>query len=615
MPIIPNILDESNGNYLGVLCGATRRYSNKALAIPHNPNIIIGNAKDCAIRIKSKKVHSHHCRIFSIITRDFTEVVCIEDKSRNGTSINGVKIGYGNVKPLIPGSVITFGKTRVGFLFVKMNNHEWENMKPITIPTFIKYKNNTSELKKETLLISKEMIGRGTQSYIYLCGPTFKSYGSYVCKKFLPIRALGPNAALEKAKMLREVKVLKSLNHPNIIPLIHYEENDEGTYSLIFPAYFGGTLADLLKKHKLKENHCQYILFQLCRATKYLHENGIIHRDLKPSNILISNRYFYNIVITDFGVCIEKKDVNKSTEIMGTIFYYAPELLLENGYKGFDEKIDSWSIGLILHEMLVNRLPFDTSDTGESLNSWITNGHLDIRTDPSWASISPSAKELLIHLLKIPLDQRYSCEQALKSIFLTTNQDQLLRLQKEALNNFYMTRRAYQPPPSPITWESLPMYQKNRSSLSIKDIVQSSSQPSSLSIATSSLTLLSSSSFSSSSTLMNEVTDVTEKQKQKEPLKPSLSTTKKSTTTTDATIVPKIKTKSKSKSKSKSKVRIKIKPKPKIVEPTDALIGYQPKKISISIGADYGMDQSKLLHTIRNGPSQLRYKNQPYRMV
>lgn len=76
---------------------------------------------------------------------------------------------------------------------------------------------------------------------------------------------------------------------------------------------------------------------------------------------------------------------------MGTIFYYAPELLLED-YKGFDEKIDSWSIGLILHEMLINRLPFDTSDAGESQHDWIAKGHLDLESDSSWANVSPSGK-------------------------------------------------------------------------------------------------------------------------------------------------------------------------------------------------------------------------------
>ncbi|CAO3633764.1 unnamed protein product [Cunninghamella echinulata] len=216
-------------------------------------------------------------------------MVCIEDHSKNGTFLNGVKIKRGKTMPLFPGCVITFSHPSISFCFHRMNNHEWNDLTPMTIPTYIKLKRNdnntadagdttSSQMKKETLMISKEIVGCGGQSIIYLCGTTFPSYIGFVCKKFKPIKTLGPQLTHEKEKMLREIKLLKSLNHPNIISLIHYQENDEGTYSLIFPAFCGGNLQDYLNDNKLTEDKSRYILYQLCKATEYLHDNNIIHR-------------------------------------------------------------------------------------------------------------------------------------------------------------------------------------------------------------------------------------------------------------------------------------------------------------------------------------------------
>lgn len=86
---------------------------------------------------------------------------------------------------------------------------------------------------------------------------------------------------------------------------------------------------------------------------------------------------------------------------MGTVSYYAPELLLpEESYNGFDEKIDSWCIGLIFHELLVNRLPFEIEDTHISVQKkWILNENIDFTKNPKiWDPISDAGN---IYIKKI----------------------------------------------------------------------------------------------------------------------------------------------------------------------------------------------------------------------
>jgi serine/threonine protein kinase len=95
------------------------------------------------------------------------------------------------------------------------------------------------------------------------------------------------------------------------------------------------------------------IFSQLLETVCYLHQQNVMHRDLKPDNILLAyENYRFNIKIIDFGFSIKQKT---DTRGLGTVGYIAPEIYLN---KKYDQKVDMWSAGSILYQMLTGFQPF-----------------------------------------------------------------------------------------------------------------------------------------------------------------------------------------------------------------------------------------------------------------
>jgi mitogen-activated protein kinase 15 len=113
----------------------------------------------------------------------------------------------------------------------------------------------------------------------------------------------------------------------------------------------------------LEEVHRKYILYQLLLGLHYLHSARLVHRDLKPSNLLLSPQC--HLKICDFGLVrhlgSHHEDVAVMTEGVATRWYRAPELLL--GSQTYNEKVDLWSVGCILAEMLIKNPLFNCNST------------------------------------------------------------------------------------------------------------------------------------------------------------------------------------------------------------------------------------------------------------
>ena len=121
-------------------------------------------------------------------------------------------------------------------------------------------------------------------------------------------------------------------------------------------------LHNYIQKHKTKnrkihEKTIWTIFIKCCYGIDYLHQHNIIHRDLKPANILLNENA--NISIADFGISkiVEKKI--KSYTMIGTPYYISPEMYSD---KNYDKKIDVWSLGCILYEMMTFNVPFQAND-------------------------------------------------------------------------------------------------------------------------------------------------------------------------------------------------------------------------------------------------------------
>ncbi|KAI7824900.1 kinase-like domain-containing protein, partial [Kickxella alabastrina] len=163
---------------------------------------------------------------------------------------------------------------------------------------------------------------------------------------------------------IREIKLLKSLSHPNIVPLSDMLVRHEGAGStqapsvyMVFP-YMEHDLTGLLENPKihLRLEHIKLYLRQLLEGTAYLHASHVMHRDMKASNLLLNNAG--RLYIADFGLARsfnpdERKDM---TKCVVTRWYRPPELLL--GERKYTTAIDMWGIGCIFAEMLVGKPVF-----------------------------------------------------------------------------------------------------------------------------------------------------------------------------------------------------------------------------------------------------------------
>lgn len=173
-------------------------------------------------------------------------------------------------------------------------------------------------------------------------------------------KVVGALDGSSKCKLaLREIKLMRTLSHENLIHLI----------DIIPPASSTDKFQDLYlvtdlmetdlhrvicSKQDLTEDHIQCFLYQILRGLKYIHSANIIHRDLKPSNILVNSNC--DVKICDFGLSRLEDDDHQSrkTEYVVTRWYRAPEVMLTR--KNYGRAIDIWSTGCILGEML-NRQP------------------------------------------------------------------------------------------------------------------------------------------------------------------------------------------------------------------------------------------------------------------
>lgn len=158
---------------------------------------------------------------------------------------------------------------------------------------------------------------------------------------------------VDAKRIYREILLLKFLNHENIIKILAIDipENPK-TYKDIY------IITDLMQtdlhrviysKQKLTDEHIQYFLYQILKATLYLHSANIIHRDLKPSNILLNKEC--DVKLCDLGLGRGFDEENEfKTEYVVTRWYRAPEVILNASE--YTKAIDIWSIGCILAELL-----------------------------------------------------------------------------------------------------------------------------------------------------------------------------------------------------------------------------------------------------------------------
>lgn len=155
--------------------------------------------------------------------------------------------------------------------------------------------------------------------------------------------------------MLKEIQILKMLDHPNIIKCFEIFEDDRKFYIATEYCSGGDLFGEIVKMQSFNEAQVAKIIFQILSALSYCHEKSVIHRDLKPENILIlENKSGIHLKIADFGSsCIYEEEV-KITGCFGSSYYLAPEVF----FSSYDEKCDIWSVGIIMYILLTGNPPY-----------------------------------------------------------------------------------------------------------------------------------------------------------------------------------------------------------------------------------------------------------------
>ena len=207
------------------------------------------------------------------------------------------------------------------------------------------------------------MLGQGAMGEVYLARDP--ALDREVALKTIRLgSAFGAEAT---ARFEREARAAGSLNHPNVVTVFEFGE-DQGTYFLAMERVEGEDLDALIRSRQVPQAELLDLLAQACEGLGYAHERGIVHRDIKPANILVGRSGKRRVAkLMDFGLAlVGHSDLTQEGNWMGTVNYMAPEYL-DSGKAG--PASDLFAMGVILYEILSGgRRPF----TGETATAVLT---------------------------------------------------------------------------------------------------------------------------------------------------------------------------------------------------------------------------------------------------
>jgi len=282
----------------------------------------------------------------------------------------------------------------------------------------------TSDLAIENQTIVEEKIVKVTgdvQIRKYIKGRLLGKGGFAKCYEFTNMETKKVEAAKvvqksslvksrAKQKLISEIKIHKSLHHPNIVSFEHYFEDTENVYILL-EMCASQSLNELLKRRKrLTEIEVQCYMIQIIKALKYLHSHRVIHRDLKLGNLFLTDKM--EVKVGDLGLAtkLEFEGERKRT-VCGTPNYIAPEIL--DGKQGHSYEVDIWSLGVICYTLIIGKPPFETQDVKTTYKRIKMNAY----SFPESAIISEPAKALISEILVTDPAKRPNLDQILAHEF------------------------------------------------------------------------------------------------------------------------------------------------------------------------------------------------------
>ncbi|KAL6644436.1 hypothetical protein ACP70R_016044 [Stipagrostis hirtigluma subsp. patula] len=224
-------------------------------------------------------------------------------------------------------------------------------------------------------------------------------------------------AAAHAADVRREVAIMRRMSSRGgsaVVRLREAREDADGAVHLVMELCEGGELFDrIVARGHYSERAAANIFGTIVDVVQLCHSNGVIHRDLKPENFLFANKSENSpLKVIDFGLSVFFNPGDRFTEVVGSAYYMAPEVLKRN----YGPEVDIWSAGVILYILLCGVPPF-WGDNDEKIAQAILRGGIDFGREP-WPRVSASAKDLVRRMLDPDPSTRLTARQVLEHPWL-----------------------------------------------------------------------------------------------------------------------------------------------------------------------------------------------------
>ncbi|KAH0551434.1 hypothetical protein GP486_007351 [Trichoglossum hirsutum] len=245
---------------------------------------------------------------------------------------------------------------------------------------------------------------------------------------------------VERTNILKEVQIMRQLDHPGIVKLIDFSESRQFYYIVLELCSGGELFHQIVRLTYFSENLSRHVITQVARSLEYLHEErGVVHRDIKPENLLFEPIPFIptknpkprapgdedkvdegefipgigsggigRVKIADFGLSKVVWD-SQTTTPCGTVGYTAPEIVKDERYS---KSVDMWALGCVLYTLLCGFPPF-YDESIQVLTEKVARGQYTFLS-PWWDDISKSAQDLVSHLLTVDPEKRYTIKEFMR---------------------------------------------------------------------------------------------------------------------------------------------------------------------------------------------------------
>ena len=246
----------------------------------------------------------------------------------------------------------------------------------------------------------KGLLGRGAMGEVYL-GIDPALGREVAVKTILASTAQGDDA---KQRFAREAKAAGVLNHPNIVTIYEFGE-DQGVLFIAMERVRGQDLEEMLRQRSITPREALEVLAQVCDGLEFAHRNHVIHRDIKPSNVrVLRDGRRTQAKVMDFGVArLKDSELTATGTVVGTVSYMAPEYIRTGKPDG---RSDLFAVGVMLYECISSRRPFE-GDTTPTILYKIVNEAPDPVDLSQLREISPAIRSVLDKALTKDPDQRY----------------------------------------------------------------------------------------------------------------------------------------------------------------------------------------------------------------